>query len=339
LNDRLLAIETFLARHGLARVRCQSLAGDASARRYLRLRPARQPPLILMDTPFPEADIVRFGAIGAILAGIGLSVPATIAADTGLGLALIEDFGDDTFDRRLAAGADPLPLYALAIDALVALHRRFHPEMCGALDLPVFDARRFVDQVMLFADVHMPLATGRPLAPADRQAFEAAWMAVVEPACAGPASLLLRDYHVGNLMVLARDGERAAGLLDFQDAGLGPVAYDLVSLLEDARRDVPDAVAPAMLERYLAAFPTIDAAAFRRTTAVLAAVRHTRIVAIFERLAVEQGKRGYLCHLPRVWRCLEARLRDPALTPVAGWFAAHVPAASRTGHIVAETVQ
>ena len=150
-------------------------------------------------------------------------------------------------------------------------------------------------------------------------------------ACRVPQSLLLRDFHAGNLMYLAdRPGVGACGLLDFQDAGLGPVTYDLVSLLEDARRDLPDGLRGEMLARYHAAFPEIDSHAFDASCAVLAAVRHMRIIAVFARLATEAGKPGYLTHLPRVWRLLEARLTEPALAPVRGWLDRHLPAAHRT---------
>jgi aminoglycoside/choline kinase family phosphotransferase len=137
-------------------------------------------------------------------------------------------------------------------------------------------------------------------------------------------------------MRLPRPGLKAAGLIDFQSAGLGPVAYDLVSLLEDARRDVPTDLAEAMLARYLGAFPDLDAAAFRRSYAVLGAVRHSRIVAIFVRLALQQRKRAYLVHLPRVWRLLEAQLTKPELAPLADWFARHLPPGTRADFVVPE---
>ncbi|AWK87769.1 aminoglycoside phosphotransferase family protein [Azospirillum thermophilum] len=331
------AIQSFLDRNGLGFAKRVPLAGDASARRYERIVRPDGSTVILVDTPNPAEDLLPFVAIGAVLDRIGLSVPAILAANPESGLALQEDFGTETFSRLLAEGADPQPLYALATDAVIELHRRWPAGEAERLGLPVYDAALFIEQVMLFADVYLPVATGQPLSDRDRSDFETAWRAVVPGACAGPQSLLLRDYHVDNLMRLPRDGVRAAGLIDFQSAGRGPVAYDLISLLEDARRDVPAALAEAMVARYLAAFPDLDAAAFRRSCAVLGAVRHTRILGIFVRLALS-GRRGYLSHLPRVWRLLEGQLAKPALGPVADWFARHLPPHARADLIVPEPV-
>ena len=144
------------------------------------------------------------------------------------------------------------------------------------------------------------------------------------------ASLVLRDYHIDNLMLLdGRDGVAACGLLDFQDAVIGPVTYDLVSLLEDARRDVPEDLAAAMRERYLAGFPDLDRAAFDASYAVLGAQRNCKIVGIFTRLCLRDGKPLYLEHIPRVWRLIEQDLRHPALAPVASWLDRHIPPAMR----------
>lgn len=331
MSDRIAA---FLARHGLAAAQRRPLAGDASARRYERLHAPDGRTLILSETPAPQDDLIPFIAIGGALARLGFSVPTVLAADTEAGLSILDDFGNQTFTRRLDAGAAAEPLYALATDVLIALHRRFRPD---GLALPVYDAALFTWQVMLFADVYVPLATGRPLAAADRAALEDAWAGVIADACAGPASLLLRDYHVDNLMLLDRPGVAAAGLLDFQNAGIGPVAYDLVSLLEDARRDVAPELAARMVERYVSAVPDLDGAAFRRSFAVLGAVRHARIVAVFTRLALREGKRAYLAHLPRVWRLLDGQLAHPDLAPVAAWFDRHLPPDLRADFIIPET--
>ncbi len=336
MRDRGSEIARFLARHGLAAAARAPLAGDASARRYERLTKPDGTTVILVDTPAPAEDLVPFIAIGDALAAIGLSVPAIHQADIGLGLALQDDFGNETFSRLLVGGGDPAGLYELATDALIALHRRWPAGEAERLALPVYDAGLFAQQVMLFADAYCPMALGKPLLEKDRSEFATIWRSVVGPACAGPQSLLLRDYHVDNVMRLPRDGVRAAGLIDFQNAGHGPVAYDLASLLEDARRDVAAGLAAAMVDRYLAAFPALDPLQFRRSMAVLGAVRHTRIIAIFVHLAL-QGRRAYLAHLPRVWRLLEGQLAKPELAPVAGWFDRHLPREARAALVVPET--
>jgi aminoglycoside/choline kinase family phosphotransferase len=145
-----------------------------------------------------------------------------------------------------------------------------------------------------------------------------------------PSTLVLRDYHVDNLMLLeGRSGIAAVGLLDFQDAVIGPVTYDLVSLLEDARRDVPEELAAAMLAHYLASFPALDRDAFAASYAVLGAQRNCKIVGIFTRLCVRDGKPIYLQHIPRVWRLIARDLRHPALAPMASWLNRHIPPEAR----------
>ncbi len=337
VSKRESEIAAFLAAHGLSAAMREPLAGDASARRYERIRKPDGGTLILVDTPAPAEDLVPFIAIGNELAAIGLSVPTILASDVERGLAVQDDFGSETFSRLLADGADPWPLYELATDALIAIHRNWPAGAAERLRLPVYDPALFLAQTRLFIDAYIPVALGRPVSDKERSEFETAWRTVLAPVCTGAPSLLLRDYHVDNLMRLPRPRVNAAGLIDFQSAGWGPRAYDLVSLLEDARRDVAPDLAEAMVARYLDAFPATDAAAFRRAMAVLGAARHTRIVAIFVRLAVSQGRRSYLVHLPRVWRLLETQLARPELGPVAAWFDRHLPPDSRAALAVPET--
>ncbi|UEM22676.1 phosphotransferase [Skermanella mucosa] len=319
------AIAGFLAAHGWGDAGRTPLAGDASARRYVRLHRGTDS-VLLMDSPNPAEDVIPFVAISGLLRGLGLSAPGIVAEQPDAGLLLIEDFGDATFTRLMDRGADPADLYRLAVDAIIELHRRFDPAQASAVALPRYDAALFIEQVMLLADVYIPAALGRAATAEERADLERAWWSAVPDAVGFGTSLMHRDYHVDNLMRLdGRPGAYACGLLDFQNAGLGPTSYDLVSLLEDARRDVPAALAAAMLDHYLDAFPDLDRAAFRRSYAVLGAVRHTRIVAVFARLHLRDGRSDYLRHLPRVWRLLEAKLRHPALAPVRDWFDRTLP--------------
>jgi len=306
-------VSDFLDRQGWGQASRAALAGDASSRRYERLTRGGET-AVLMRAP-PDAMTAEFIAIDELLAGLGLSAPRILGAAAEHGLVLLEDFGDDTYTALLDGGAPAEPLYQLAVDTLIHLHQGYSPSN----GLMVFDGARFLDQAMLFCDICLaPMAEGKSHAAVE--SFKQAWTAPLNQAMAVPQSLLLRDFHAGNLFHLGqRPAVKACGLIDFQDAGVGPVTYDLVSLLQDARRDVAGEVTAGCLQRYRAAFPDLDQSAFEASYAILGAQRHVRVIAIFNRLA-DQGKPGYLEHLPRLWRYLDAALTHPALREVAAWF-------------------
>jgi len=197
-------------------------------------------------------------------------------------------------------------------------------------ELPPYDEARLLTEAGLLVDWYMPCVLSAELTATARETYLARWREVLPEAELPAPTLVLRDYHVDNLMLLpGRSAVQSCGLLDFQDAVRGPASYDLVSLLEDARRDVPAALRGAMTERYLAQFPDLDQARFRRSAAILAAQRNCKIIGIFTRLWRRDGKPGYLAHIPRVWRLLEEDLREPALRPVADWLDRHLPAPLR----------
>ena len=311
--NRETAIAAFLADAGWDAARREPLPGDASFRRYVRLRRGRET-VMLMDAPPPEEDVRPFTAVARRLRQLGLSAPEVYGADPAHGLLLLEDFGDDTFTRLLESGESEEDLYLLAADALIALQR----QPGAASGFSSFGIDRFLEGAELFLDWYLPAA-------GDRGEFRAAMREVLAPVMAGPETLMLRDYHVDNLMRLdGRPGTAACGLLDFQDAAGGPPAYDLASLIEDARRDVDEAVRSAVLARYRAAFP--DTPDLERDIAVLGAQRHIRVLGTFMRLARRDGKPGYMRHLPRLRRMLERNLAHPALEPLAAWFRRHVAA-------------
>jgi N-acetylmuramate 1-kinase len=303
------------------------LAGDASFRRYYRLLEGSRR-AVLMDAPPPQEDVVPYLTVSALLRELGLSAPEVFAEDRELGFLLIEDFGDDTYTRLLAGGADEQALYTLAVDTLVELQRAV--EARGVTELPAYDEARLLAEAALLVDWYIPAARGSALCGARREEYLSLWREVLPQAALQRDTVVLRDYHVDNLVLLRnRPGVRSCGLLDFQDAVLGPPSYDLVSLLEDARRDVPAELRRMLTERYLAAFPVLDRAAFNRSAAILAAQRNCKILGIFTRLWKRDGKPGYLVHLPRVWRWLEQDCRHPALAPIARWLDQHLPRASR----------
>jgi aminoglycoside/choline kinase family phosphotransferase len=303
------------------------LAGDASFRRYYRVG-GNGRCAVLMDAPPPQEDVVPYITVSQLLRRLGFSAPEIFAEDRMLGFLLIEDFGDDTYTRLLDRGADEPALYALAIDTLIELQRAV--KIRGTPELPAYDAGRLLAEAVLLVDWYAPAALGKPLAAGARDEYLELWRMVLPHAALPDETLVLRDYHVDNLMLLPdRSGVQGCGLLDFQDAVCGPPSYDLVSLLEDARRDLPDELRLRMTERYLQAFPTLDREAFLRSAAILAAQRSCKILGIFSRLSKRDGKPRYLAHLPRVWRLLEQDLAHSALTPIARWLDRHLPRSAR----------
>ena len=318
-------IAGFLTHSGWSGAERAALAGDASARRYERLRLGGRR-AVLMDAAGVPDQVVPFMTVRDILASAGLSAPAILAADPARALLLLEDFGDATFTALLEEGAEPGPLYRLATSALVHLHRSVGPDRP---ELARYDIATWIDIVGLFADHYVP-RHGTPADSVARAEFDAIWRALLRPLTTLPESLLLRDFHAGNLFRLTgREGAAACGLIDFQDAGIGSVLYDLISLLEDARRDLAPGIAATCLADYRAAFPDLDGAAMDAAWHALALQRHLRVIAVFDRLAAN-GDERYLVHMPRLWRYVGghlAGLGDPALER---WLRHHLPVAPWT---------
>jgi len=287
------------------------LAGDASFRRYFRVTLGTRR-AVLMDAPPPHEDPRPFMAIARWLLAKGFAAPAILGADEVRGLVLIEDFGDDRMREAIEADPDTtVQLYSDAVDLLVAL-RTHAPE-----GLAPYDAAVLHREAALLPEWYTP-AVGLDV---DGEGYRAAWDQVFAHALADKPVTVLRDYHVENLMLVGP--ERTLGLLDFQDALAGHPAYDLVSLLQDARRDVEPSIEEAMLKRYLAA--TGEGEAFLNAYHVLGAQRNAKILGIFTRLWKRDGKPRYAALCPRVWAYLERDLSQPVLAPVAAWFDDNVP--------------
>ncbi|MDK2760752.1 MAG: phosphotransferase [Sphingopyxis sp.] len=309
----------FLAAHGWADAQILPLAGDASFRRYFRVVDGDRR-AVLMDAPPPHEDPRPFIAVAEYLGGEGLNAPTIIARDLDRGLLLIEDFGDVRL-RETVDGAlhDEMAHYAGVTDLLVHLHAR--PPMAG---LPVHGIDQWLDEVMLFTDWYCPALD----IAVDRDGFRDAWDRVLRPVeDDGRARVtVLRDFHAENIMLVAgKAGVAHYGLLDFQDARIGHPAYDLASVLEDARRDVSPAVEAAMLARYQAATGQDVTDAYW----ALAAQRNTRILGVFVRLWKRDDKPHYRSFQPRMWGLLERDLAHPALVPVRQWFDANIPDSKR----------
>ena len=313
------AAPAFLGQAGWGDAAIVPLAGDASFRRYFRVVDGGRR-AVLMDAPPPHEDPRPFIAIAEHLLADGFAAPRILARDLEEGLVLIEDFGDLRVKEHLDDQPDAeLAVYGRAIDLLTDLHR------LPAAPVPPYDRAVYQREVDLLTQWYCP-AIGLTV---DQDAYVAAWDAVlpIVEQSASPTVTVLRDYHAENIMLIDRATSHGLGLLDFQDALAGHPAYDLVSLLQDARRDVPPQIEAAMLARYKAiAAPPPD---FDAAYAVLGAQRNAKIIGIFTRLWQRDGKPRYLSFLPRMWDLLERDLAHPALEPVAQWFAANIPADQR----------
>jgi aminoglycoside/choline kinase family phosphotransferase len=310
----------FLADAGWGAADVLPLAGDASFRRYFRVvEPARR--AVLMDAPPQHEDVRPFLSVAELLLGAGFSAPRIHAQDLSRGFLLIEDFGDRLMGPVLMdEPAREADIYGQAVDLLGVLHQRARPD-----GLAPYDRAALAREVLVFAQWYAKAAGIAVDEAAYIAAWDAVWQGVLAETAAHPV-VTLRDYHAENLMLLERPGVQALGLLDFQDALAGHPAYDLVSLLQDARRDVPPSLEEAMLARFAGADP-----AFRASYEVLGAQRNVKILGVFVRLRDRDGRQGYVERLPRVWGYLARNLAHPALAPVKAWFDANVPEHLRSG--------
>lgn len=314
-----IAAEEFLEKAGWAGAELVPVAGDASFRRYFRASKGSDE-AILMDAPPPHEDPRPFITMARYLRDQGFSAPEILADDLTHGLVLIEDFGDHRMREHLdAKPEDEEKIYRQTIDLVRDLHGK------PVAQLPSYDWEQYLREVKLLIEWYCPALN----IDTDIDGFVDCWQQVLDPVLAAQINpvTVMRDYHAENIMLLD-DGR--LGLLDFQDALAGHKAYDLVSMLQDARRDVSDELEESMLGYYLSEFNDQDAIDFRSHYAVLGAQRNTKIIGIFTRLFVRDGKDRYLDFLPRMWRLLEKDLRHPALEPVTDWFDRNIPADVRS---------
>lgn len=328
------------------------LQGDASARAYVRLHATNGERTILMDAPrLPDGppirnglpysriahlaeDVAPFVAIAGALRTAGLSVPQIHHADLDRGLLLLEDFGDRVFGRELENGTSQAELWRAATDALAVLHRSPVPASIPltretGYELPRQDRGALAIEVELLPDWYWPILFGKPIPSGIRAEFLALWNDIFDKLLMLPTGWVLRDFHSPNLMWLPeRQGVRRVGVIDFQDALVGPPAYDLVALLQDARLDVPADLEAVMFAHYCEAAmmdqPRFDRATFQFAYSALGAQRNTKILGIFARLARRDGKPGYLRHVPRLWRYLDRDLAHPELSSLRAWFDRHL---------------
>lgn len=357
LADRLMRLEqirAFVSRSGWggADVRMAYLQGDASPRRYARLTSSDGQTAILMDWPHqPDGPPIRDGlpysriahlaesvhafvAIAHVLDAGGLRPPAIFAQDLDHGLLLIEDLGDAVFTSEIDRNTPQVPLWRRATDVLIAMRGIEAPDSIpigngGRHTLHDIDRSLMEIEVALLADWYWPAAFGQVIPDDVRAGFNRAWSPLFERVLAAPRQVMLRDYHSPNLIALGDDASpRDIGIIDFQDAIRGPLAYDLVSLLQDARRDCDADLERDLLGRYIDAAAAADATFnrddFIAVYAILGAQRATKILGIFARLAKRDGKPQYLQHVPRIWGYLERNLAHPALQELRDWYDTHL---------------
>jgi N-acetylmuramate 1-kinase len=347
--ERMVSLRAFLDEAGLAEAARRRMQGDASTRIFERLTVDGRTVILMNAPPHPDGPPVRDGkpysaiahlaentipfvAMAAGLRERDFSAPAIMHADTEQGFVLMEDLGD----VRIASGDPPAPIeecYQVAVDLLIALHRRRLPDVLPVApqlrySLPRYDMEAFLIEVELLLDWYL-VRHRAPVSDARREEFLSLWNLALTPALEAPPTWVLRDFHSPNLLWLRDRSDIARiGMVDFQDALMGPAAYDVASLLQDARVDVPETLEVALLSRYVRRNSdnrSFDAASFAQLYATLAAQRATKILGIFARLDRRDGKPQYLRHMPRVWRYLERSLAHPVLAQLKAWYGANVP--------------
>jgi len=295
----------------------EALPSDASMRTYERLSFSDRS-LLLMDSHKEIESIAPFIQINEMLAKKGFSVPEIIAKDTKHGFLLLEDFGNDTYTKLLEGNSNTdleHDLYLKAVDVLIKLHREKF-----TTKLPEYDENLLMKEVTLLIDWYFPISNNEPLSDKLRAEYIDIWKEILSRLSYTSSCFVLRDYHVDNLMLLKhRTGIKSVGLLDFQDAVRGSYAYDLVSLLEDARRDVGHDLANNMLHHYLDNMSELDKQKFLTDYSILGVQRSCKIVGIFSRKTIRDKNNKYLIHLPRLWKYIKHGINTPIMKPLKSW--------------------
>lgn len=324
-------IKEFLLNTEFSTANLQPLAGDASARRYVRAISGEKK-AIIMDTPAEGENFPAFVAIAEYLKKNGYNSPQIIARNMQEGFLLLEDFGNNSFTNTLNDNPKSEPeLYKQAVDLLIDW-QKLSPK--NSISLPLYDEQLYLREVSLFCDWYMPQILGEEKATYLRSEYLEIWREILSSAQLAQNIFVHRDFHADNLMWLPeKEGIIRVGLLDFQDAVIGDPAYDMVSLLEDARRDVPYALALDMLDYYLANTGA-DKKIFYNSYNILGAQRNSKIIGIFMRLALRDGKENYLNFLPRVWKHLEKDISHPSLKNLQIWIDKNIPQELRNSVVI-----
>lgn len=307
----------FIRKNGWHNAQISALVQDASFRRYFRLNDSGASTM-LMDAPPDKEAVLPFISIANHLNGISIRAPRILASDVEQGFVLLEDMGNQTFTRLLAQGEDESILYTRAIDTLTAIHQNNHSVKITSSDyqIPEYDLKHIFDEVLLFTQWYLSKINKGPLGSTSEKEFVDLWKQAFETLPDIGTTLVLRDYHVDNLMIHNDE----CVVLDFQDALIGSPAYDVVSLLEDARRDISEDIIRRSYRRYVESQPELNLSDFAHHYAFWGAQRHCKVAGIFTRLWRRDQKPHYLTHLPRVLHLMFQSLEHPALTQLKYWF-------------------
>jgi len=360
---RLDLVADFLTHGEWKNARRSFLQGDASARRYERLTMSDGQKAILMDMPdTPDGPVIKDGktysqiahiaegitgvaAINGELIKQGFSAPAALRQDLANGLMITEDFGDQVFGTLFQHGQDISQQVLVACEFLAQMASIEWPDkitfQTGASKQPAhsiarFDYGVFEMEASLLLDWYWPMINKNVAQETVRQSFFDALKDIFPLTETDHPVWVLRDFHSPNLIWLPeRRGLQKVGLIDTQDCLIGHPAYDLVSMLQDARIDLPDGFEAKHYKYYChlrhLKDSNFDEAAFSAAYAVLGAQRATKILGIFARLYKRDGKPGYLQHIPRVSKALESNLRHPGLLSLANWYHTYLPFEVRQG--------
>jgi hypothetical protein len=328
--ERKVLFETFLKKNGYEISSLNLLKGDASRRKFYRLKNSSQSLIVIDANPDIGEEPNAYVAITYFLEKHHFSVPKIHAFDINNGFLIVEDFGDTLYSVGIKNGADEIALYKKALDVLVALNKiSVDPVLSygeGTYKVQNYDVNRYLSEIKIFSDWYFPKITKRPMPLLAKDELNTIFKGLLLPVINQSSSLVLRDYHADNLMILQeRKSINSVGLLDFQDAVIGNHAYDVVSLLQDARRDISDDFEKKMLDYYLSEMNITDTHFFMRDYYILGVQRNIKIIGIFMRLWLRDGKAQYLSHIERVWRYLEKDLQQPILNPLNDWFERWLP--------------
>jgi N-acetylmuramate 1-kinase len=327
LNSREELRIAFLEKNNLNTYKIEALPADASNRRYYRLSD-NNVTYILMDAPPKQENITQFLNVKDILADIELSVPKVLFQDIENGFLILEDFGNNTYKELLDNKTeenehlDEKKMYERAIDALAHLHQK-GPKNSS---LSNFSERKFVDETMIFIDWYVDVLNGGRVSKSMTIKFKEILAHLHNQVKIFQNVVVLRDYHAQNIFWLENEvGVQKVGLIDFQDALIGSPIYDIVSLLQDARRDVSEEIVTSSITRYIKSFPNCSRKDLMMVYSILGVQRNLRIIGLFTKIAMKNKNTNYLALLPRVWRYIHSNLRHPILLPMRNWLEEVIP--------------